>query len=173
MPPTIVWNYNFKLNCCEKKKKEGTSCRENLPVASTNFSRLRETNQAVTSSRNLWCSKRILLCTLILKTLQWQHKDSCRTIHFPGPHPHISTYNCWQDKSSEDLGKALAQPLSSHSLVAKSVNCLKYNLIAWLTDSLTVQTSVGQILLNLFKLSFLSFKIRMVIVPITLGYWQN
>lgn len=116
-------NYMFVR---KKKEEEGTSCRENLPVASTNFNRFRETNQAVTSSRNLWCSKRILLCTLILKIVQWHHKDSCRTIHFPGPHLHISTYNWWWDKSSEDLGMALAQPLSSHSLVPKSVNCLTH-----------------------------------------------
>lgn len=130
----------------KKKKKEGTTRRENLPVASTNFIRFRETNQAVTSARNLWYSKRILLCTFILETLQWHHKDSCGALGFSGSHLHTSTCSWWKDKASTNLGMGLAQSLSSHSLVTKTVNCFKYNLIGWLIDSLIGQTSVEQIL---------------------------
>lgn len=40
----------------------------------------------------------------------------------------------------------LAQSLSSHSLVTKNDNCLKYDLIDLVIDSFIVQTSVEQIL---------------------------
>ena len=80
------------------------------------------------------------------QTVQWHCKDSCRAIGFSGSHLHASACSWWKDETSTDLGIGLAQPLSSHSLVNKTVNCLKYNLIHWFIDSFTGQTSVEQIL---------------------------